>query len=716
MTFVRAKMSAILLLVVAVGTVGCERRQAAGPTTAPAAQAATAPTTKPKELTYVDVVRTAYPKLPATQPLGVPVDLADAGKFVLDVPVYLCPRGDLWVTHPRAGDTTAVVWAANEDQIHLIREPVVFAFWAIDQDGKWFPRPVVRTSGGAYEWVGREERFATTAGRAYRWDAAMILNDGVAVPTDRGVSVFTFTPEYRENYHEVVKEAGANPPQIVLDASGFLAWSPWDGDKPGGKGAVRYVDGTWTDIAPGDSWPEKILHLVPLLDGTILQLYREELTGPVKLAMSVVQSVEIDEKVIADLVDKLSDNDPETRSAAYAELTRYGNASWPILEKLLDDQPPETRIRLQELLRNRIQPTLGGRAPVDGAMQIADRFTDGGIALYLPAGVRVPDPYDASKPPRVVKPAWISIRPGRAIELLDKVLVRDLPPQKQDLYAFDNEWVTSDAMQGPQRLYGNHLEPLLDKDEIAFRHVIGADRRGRWLFRNPEDPGKTLVLDPTLPDPTPKLPVWRLPVQNGLVGWTKSDWPAVKGSANLVRKLDAWALLEKGWQPIDPAKEQFIIEMPKDAPPAAPAANASTTQPFGPPILTDNEGRTYHEGKDVLVVVEPDGRQVKWPLPPNAVGNAEKVWLIRSNEGLLFLFNQPGRVVRITPTPDAAEPYKVEAVFTNRIPNSDKIQRIWLDPAGRIVMMYEKNKLAILFPTGRVPKDIALMIPAKELQ
>jgi hypothetical protein len=712
MTSVRARILVVLSLFIAAG---CERSPAPPPTTAPATQASTKPTTKPKELTYVDVIRTAYPKVPATQPLGVPVDLNDAGKFILDVPVYLCPRGDLWITHKNAQATDPVIWRAGEDQIHILREPVVFAFWATDEDGKWFPRPVVKSSGGAFEWIDRDGRRPLTPGRAYRWEAAMILNNGVAVPTDRGVSVFTFTPQFKEDYHEVVKEPGRNEPQIVLDATGFLAWSPWDGKKPGGAGVVRYdgTDGKWTDVPPSDQWPEMILHLVPLLDGTVLQLYRENEKGPVKLAMSVMQTVAIDQKVIEDLVERLSENDPEVRNAAYAELTRYGNSSWPILEKMLEDQPPETRIRLQELLRNRIAPTLGGRAPVDGVMQVADRFTDGGIALYLPAGVRVPDPYDARRPPRVVKPAWISIRPGKPIELLDKVIVREYPPQKQDLYAFVDEWVVSDEMQGPQRLYGNHLEPLLGKDEIAFRHVIGFDRRGRWLFRKPGDDSKTLLLDPTLPDPTPKLPVWLMPVARGLVGWNNEDWPAVKGSANLVRNMDAWALHENGWKPIDPANDQFITQLPPA--PTAPTPPA-TTQPFGPPLLTDADGRTYFEGRELLVVTDRRGRTVKWPLPPNAIGKAEKVWLVRSNEGLIFLFNQPGRVVRIKPTPNEPEPYAVEEVFTNRIPNTDKIQRVWLDRANRIAIAYEKNKLAILFPAGRVPKDLALMILAKELQ
>jgi hypothetical protein len=279
--------------------------------------------------------------------------------------------------------------------------------------------------------------------------------------------------------------------------------------------------------------------------------------------------------------------------------------------------------------------------------------------------------------------------------------------------------VTSDDTQGPQRLYGNHLEPLLGKEEVAFRHVVGFDRRGRWLFRKPGDDSKTLILDPTLPDPTPKLPVWRMPVAKGLVGWNKENWPAVKGSANLVKNLDAWALHAKSWQPIDPANDQFITQLGPTGASAAtptPAQPPATTRPHGPPLLTDKDGRTYYEGRELLVVTDQRGRTVKWPLPAEAVGKAEKVWLVRSDEGLLFLFNQPGRVVRIKPTPDKPEPYAVEKVFVDRIPNSDKIQRIWLDPANRICIAYEKNKLAILFPTGRVPKDLALMILAKELE
>src|SRR6185436_2267593 len=98
-------------------------------------------------------------------------------------------------------------------------------------------------------------------------DAIFFGNDLIAVPTDRGVSIFTFTPEYSESYHDVLPPAGApapatttataptkapapgaNPPQLVTDPSGLIAWSPWDGAKGGGVGAARFADGKWANL------------------------------------------------------------------------------------------------------------------------------------------------------------------------------------------------------------------------------------------------------------------------------------------------------------------------------------------------------------------------------------------------------------------------------------------------------------------------------------
>jgi hypothetical protein len=245
-----------------------------------------------------------------------------------------------------------------------------------------------------------------------------------------------------------------------------------------------------------------------------------------------------------------------------------------------------------------------------------------------------------------------------------------------------------------------------------------------------------------------------------LVGWTRENYPAMKSGG-------AWALYEHGWRPLDPKTDQFhtglsdeelkeaerMIELrrrqqPQPGPPPAaqqvrpkfvralpattrastqPAApslpptivastipttlstTVASTQPLEPPILTDADGRKYFDGKQFLRIIDRDGKEIIWQLPPNAVGTGD-VTLIRTEDGLLFLFNQPGRVIRIKPTPAGPEPFFVEAVFTEKIPTPEKIQRIWLDPAGRIVMAYDKHNLAIMFPQGRIPHDIAVLM------
>ena len=61
--------------------VGCKRATPA-PTTRAASQPTTIPATEPAELTYVDIIRASYPKMPATQPLGVPVERVNAKGWV----------------------------------------------------------------------------------------------------------------------------------------------------------------------------------------------------------------------------------------------------------------------------------------------------------------------------------------------------------------------------------------------------------------------------------------------------------------------------------------------------------------------------------------------------------------------------------------------------------------------------------------------------------
>lgn len=719
---------------------GCKREAPVQPATQPATQATTVPATRPVLADYVELLRQHDSKVPATKPLGVPVDLEDAGHFVLSEPVFLDGRGDLWITHADGRGYAEIFKKASEEQIHIVRETVKFAWWFNDDEGKLLVRIVAQKPDGTQHWALPDGATAPLTRDKYRWNDALFFGTGVAVPTERGVAVFNFQPEYGEQHYDLTTSNDLNPPRILLDARGLLAWCPWEGSKKGSDGAWRLVDRKWSNLTQDAKWPQKIIHLVPLLDGSVLQLLQGE-EGKLGLALSSLDNPEVDEKAIEALVIQLSDDDPEKREAAYRELTRYGVASWPVLEKLVEDQPPEARFRIEALLKDRIQPTLGGKTLVDGKAFVADRFADGGVLLHAPAGVTIPSLRD-DKPGAVVKPAWISIRPGRAIELLEPVLTKGADPAKQNFFAFGEEWLVSDATTGPRRLLGNHVEPMLRKEEAQYAHIVGFDPRGRWLFKTSPDAKETLIVDPTVPDTTPRLPVWLLVIEKGTTGWSNGHWPAI----NRGGQRNSWMLREHGWSALDERKDKVNTVLPKSAPlprvaipppppaddvatskPAttrttAPAAtttvsttSVATTSPTEPPILIDSEGRKYYDGRRTLLVIDRDGKEVSFTLPANAVGDdGFDVVLIRTEDGKLFLFNAPGRVVRISPN-DAKEiePFKVDAVFTNRIP-SEKIRRIWLDPAGRIVIAYGENRIAFLFPGGRIPSAMAKLMLASE--
>ena len=71
------------------------------------------------------------------------------------------------------------------------------------------------------------------------------------------------------------------------------------------------------------NWPEKILHLVPLLDGSVLQLIVND-DKTIDVSVTSLDPAEIDEKKIGDLVDQLSDPDASKRIAAFDELNALG--------------------------------------------------------------------------------------------------------------------------------------------------------------------------------------------------------------------------------------------------------------------------------------------------------------------------------------------------------------------------------------------------------
>src|SRR5258706_16155099 len=228
--------------------------------------------------------------------------------------------------------------------------------------------------------------------------------------------------------------------------------------------------------------------------------------------------------------------------------------------------------------------------------------------------------------------------------------------------------------------------------------------------------------DPTMPDPLPRLPVWQISVKQGSVGWTADDSPVTKSGG-------AWALGTRDWRALD-EKTEKMLSAPEDVPPppefkldlpaTAPSTNPTTHPATSPtpvppgekPLLRDADGNFYFDGKTSLKIISKTGKITTWPLPGPAVGDAEP-WLVRTPQGLLFLFNQPGRVLRIRPTPNASHPFALDATFSRNIPN-ERPTRMWLDPDGRIIMAYGGEPLAILFSLGFISPATDLFFPVGE--
>jgi hypothetical protein len=678
-------------------------------TTQPTSRPTTGPlaaTTKPTALTYVDVVRRANPLIPATQPLALPVVLTDAAHIVLHEPVYLDPLGHLWITRADAKPTNESLRAPADPPEHVIREVPVYIHWWVDDNGEWQAAVVThKPGGGGYEFITHREPIEVDIERAFRWEQAFSWDGKIIVPADQGISVFDVQPnQVREHYHALpgmppAGTVGVTTPLAVLDTKGVLAWAPWDNGHTGSRGASRFIDGNWSDLTT-EQWAAKLVQLIPLLDGSILQIVAGD-GDHVTLNIAPLESVDIDSHKVDDLVNQLSDADEDKRRAAFTELSRYGPGLWPMLEKTLDDQPAEARIAIKQLLRSRVAPALSGMTPMDDRLSVVNRQNDGSALFYSPVGVRISHGQDD---PEIVAPAWISLRPGGRVERpLPAALVADQRPDMCHLRAVRDDWVLCDDAGLPRRFVGNGFVPLVRAEERDFSQLLGQDRRGRWLFTR-HDSGDTLILDPTILDPTPRLPVWTMVIQNGLIGWDGGDWPVIKRGG-------AWALKADTWEPLSD-KSSMITDVPAIARTTPPpdTTQPTTTESLGSPLRVTADGTRYYNGRDALVVVDKSGKQIHWPLPASAVGAMDPPTLIRTADGKLFLFNQAGRVLRIARTPDGPEPFTIEATFTKDIPNTDHPTRIWLDPLGRIDMAFDGNSLAIMFPSGHIPPEISAMM------
>jgi hypothetical protein len=338
------------------------------------------------------------------------------------------------------------------------------------------------------------------------------------------------------------------------------------------------------------------------------------------------------------------------------------------------------------------------------------------VTLYADKGVIA----DEGNGSRTISPAWIAIRPGRAPEALPETMVKDLQSGKDVLNAWGNEWIAVNKINGPRRYLGKRWVKLVGEDELAYQRLIGIDSRGRWVFER-VDPGapatsssgslsttrpgnspttapalssRFLILDPTIADPTPKLPGWAIGGASES-GWTSDGWPAI------VNNGTAYKLKEFGWERLDAKKKESVISTVPSVTTTAPAS-----------LFKSADGVAYFDGTKTLRRVDQAGREVSIHLPMEARGPGP-VYLVKLANGSLLLMNTPGRVVRLKETKDQS--VTVERVFTEKVPNS-AIRRFWLDPAGRLCIASGKADLAVFFPGGVITPEIRKMMPEEQLE
>jgi hypothetical protein len=398
---------------------------------------------------------------------------------------------------------------------------------------------------------------------------------------------------------------------------------------------------------------------------------------------------------------------------------------------VMEAVPPETQARLKELLKGQITPLMGNAEAIDGKLQLVARFANGGSLYYTERGVRVPR---GEGEPVVVPKAWLSVLPGEPVRLLGNDMVYDLDPKRSLLFPTgDGRWIVSDDVQGP-RMYlgGGVFQPLLRKDETSFNQFIGLDRFGRFYFRKTSAATSrpaatpTLIIDPNLPDSRPRLPTWVS--EHPAVGWDQEHYAAVQLENNyLTLRIGKWELvnLEKNKFfskaeeippiPAPPKRVRLATTQAASRPTSAPASQPIVeAEDDEKPIYRDAKGNFYFDGRDALRVRKADGSEIVWVLPPIATGTLERPHLVEAADRL-FLYNQAGRMLRIKATPGGAEPYVIEATFSRRIPNVEDVTRMWVDPHGRICMVWGGTNLAVLFPQGYIPNEMRNMLPTSDL-
>jgi hypothetical protein len=561
--------------------------------------------------------------------------------------------------------------------------------------------------GDGIEFVDESGRQSLKgSGTGYRWSDAFSWGQMIVVGHDTGASVFSRSGKgWVEDPSPALAKDGTGHAavQMPIDTEGVMSYIPAEGGHAGSRATARYVDGKWSLLDDAAQWPGNFLYLSPLVDGSVLQIIAGN-DGAARLAITGLSSLPVDKKHVLELLDALDSTEHDKRAAAFAELSTYGTGLWPILEAEMDNQPPGVREKMTELLKNKTEPTLGEMSLVDSQLKLAARSNDGSALFYSRGGVAVTN-VDGDQ--TLASPAWISIRPGQAVRLMLGRVWSDMVPAGKRFYAISGgDWIISDEGTGPQEIIGTfETAPLLRKNEIKYSELIGVDRQNRWLFCVPGSREKgqheTLVLDPTLPPVTPRLPVWAFKAAKGKVGCDNHDWPAYEDAGGNV-----WTIREDGFQLLDKKKDQFITD---------PAALAKLSEKSavkgdgGSTVVTMADGSSYRVGDKTLQRIGTKGT-IEWALPPEARGT-QSPRLMRDGGGHLWLWNEPGRVIRLRETGQPAQPFKWEGAFSHNIPN-EVPARLWIDPAGRLVFANGGDQLTICFTGGVVPAALADKIPA----
>ena len=691
-----------IVLLATAGFLLTRTRPTHTPTTAPISAAATAPSRFPSArpdvfapvvVTFPDLLR-LLPGMADARIADAPLSLNQAARIKIPYHCYICPRGDLWISHPQAPSAADLLAELAKDQTHLCREQVVFAHWP----GGLAARPaiVIRDPRGAFQLL-RKDRPPVKLNRFdYLWNAAMTMENSLVIPCEQGVAVVSIDAAVQQSYRQLTNTSGPTP-QVAVTGRGFVAWIPSVRPDQYAGAVARFIDGKWIDGFAAGDWAGPFVHLIPFADGSVLQL-RPAAEGRVTLSIVTLEAnMNAGNPVrIRELVTQLADDSADLRNNAHAQLVTMGPAAWNALDALLPSALPEAQIRIQEILKNRQSPQLGRFRTADDRVRVIWRLLDGGIVLLAEGGV-ILDPTDPEK--SLLSPAWLVVRPGRPFEILPRALTRNLAIGSIDVSAINGEWFVAEPAEGARILFGQELLALTDKSNARYRQPVGVDRRGRILLA-PMDGQKFghdyLLIDPYIADPTPTLSIWTMTIDKGEVGWDLANWPAVKSG-------QPWLLMPDYWTPL----KGELLSAGK-TPITRTTPDATFTQIAGLP-----NGSTIWSSPAFLELQKPNGPIIRQPWPEKVP--TDVVAAVAGNNFLLLL-HPNGAISRLKVDVEKPAPFTLTALFTTDVPAITSVRRMWIDPSGRVCIATPDGRLVIIFTDQKIPPAMLDLIPASELK